>query len=762
MNASEVPAARSTWRSTFLNRVALPAFAILLALATLLATVVLLSATQANQVAADRQEGLVTTIIKQSVADVAHDQEGVTIWEDAVLQLQKPVLDLSWLDGNLGVWLYTYYGHDEAFILNSADEPVYAMDDGKRATPALYFREMRPAAAPLIADLRRKLRHPSPGDVSASVRTPGSVDMALVDGHPSIVSIKPVISDTSKGAQVPGREFLHISVRHLDGRFADLLSRQYALDGARFSRSARVLADERAVPLKSGTGQVLGYFVWRPFGPGAMMMQRTALPAVAVFLVILTMVAWLLQRIRRSTLQLQASEAQAQHLAFHDALTGLANRALFDDRLTLALGDAQRRGASIALLYFDLDRFKNVNDTLGHPAGDELICAMARRLLEVTRSTDMIARIGGDEFAIIQTGVNSPAEVEILCMRIVEAVNEPFDLMGNKVNVGVSIGVALSPFDANDRTELERKADIALYEAKASGRGRYIFFAEAMDAGIRNRREIERGLRNAIQTGGQFEVVYQPSYAAQSGRITGAEALVRWHHPSRGLLAPSTFIPIAESAGLIDRIGEWVLEQACTAAFSWSLDSISVNVSAVQLRDERFADRVLATLARTGLEPSRLELEITETSFLESAATCQPNLAKLRGRGIKIALDDFGTGYSSFSHLTHFEIDRIKIDQSFVQGIDLRHGGSAIIQAIVDLAKASGMQVTAEGVETQEQSQFLRTAGCNALQGYLLSCPLSLAKFETLLAAEPERSARAARKARGAPEAGGLPVSAPA
>jgi diguanylate cyclase (GGDEF)-like protein len=719
--------------ASFLARIALPALAVIVALAALLAAVVLLSATQANGLAAERQHSLVETVLKQSMARIAHDQEAVTVWDEAVRQVRATKPSPVWMDANLGVWLYSYYGHDEAFIVDDADRPIYAMDDGRRVAPALYDREVQTVAKPLIDELRRKLRHPSAADVSASVRTPGAADFGLVDGHPSIVSVKPIVSDSASPPQTPGREYLHISIRHLDGRFAADLAQQYQLDRAHISTKLEAAAGQRMIPLVSRAGVTLGYLVWTPFGPGALMIQRIAPAAAAALLVILAMVAWLLQRIRRSTLQLQASQVQAQHLAFHDALTGLANRALFDDRLSRALADAQRGSKLIALLYFDLDRFKNVNDTLGHPAGDELICTMARRLVAATRSTDIVARIGGDEFAIVQTDVRSAAEVEVLCMRIVEAVNAPFELAGTKVSVGVSIGVAMAPAHASDRTELARKADIALYEAKAAGRGRYVFFSEPMDASIRHRLGIERDLRAALIAGDQFEVVYQPLYSAQTSRITGAEALVRWHHPEKGMMSPTTFIPIAETTGLIEAIGEWVLERACTDAVAWPTQSVSVNVSAVQLRNPRFAERVLAILARTGLDPSRLELEITETSFIESAANCQPNLATLRAKGIQIALDDFGTGYSSFSHLRHFDIDRIKIDQSFVHGIDLRDGGSAIIQAIVDLAKASGMQVTAEGVETLEQSRFLAEAGCNSLQGFLLSVPLTAEKLDRLL-----------------------------
>lgn len=715
----------------FFTRVALPAIAAVFVLAGVLAAVMLLSARQANQLAADRQQALATTVLKQSMAQVAHDQEAVTVWDEAVEKVRSPQPDWPWLDANLGVWLHTYYGHDEAYIIDGSDRATYAMRGGKRGSPPDY-QPAKPVVAPLIAKLRAKLRAPEKAPLNEAEQSPGVVDIAMIRNRPAIISVKPIIFEFGAVRQVPDRVYVHVSVRYLDANFAAEMTKEYQLDQASFAPSARSDDGYRSVPLRSDSGALLGYFTWRPFGPGAMMIKQIVPYAVGALLVMLATVSLLLQRIRRSTLQLEASQAQAQHLAFHDALTGLANRALFDERLTRALAEAHQSSRSVALLYFDLDRFKHVNDTLGHPAGDQLICAMAKRLVAATRSSDVVARIGGDEFAVIQTGVTSVAEAEVLCMRIVEAVSEPYLLAGTKLNVGVSIGVAMAPTDARDRTELARKADIALYEAKAAGRGRYVFFAEQMDASIRHRREIERDLRAALAAGDEMHVVYQPLYSAQSGRITGAEALVRWQHPHKGLMSPTTFIPIAESTGLIEPLGEWVLEEACRAAVALPLNSIAVNVSAVQLRNEKFAERVIAILERTGLKPSRLELEITETSFIESVANCQPNLAALRARGVKIALDDFGTGYSSFTHLRYFDVDRIKIDQSFVNGIDAEAGGSAIIQAIVDLAKASGMQVTAEGVETAEQSTFLTEAGCNSLQGYLLSRPIGVGELAAM------------------------------
>jgi diguanylate cyclase (GGDEF)-like protein len=721
----------------FAMRITAPTVAAVVVVAAVIAALMLLSARQADTLATQRQQQLVATVLKQSIARTAHDQEASTIWNDAVLQFHKPVLDMDWIDANLGVWLYTYYGHDEAFVLDPGGRPVYGMRHGRRVAPATYNRDLRSVATPLIEQLRRKLRHPSQGDVSALVRSPGAIDLGVVGMHPAIVSVKPIMPEDGRAKRLPGTEFLHISVRYLDGTFAQELAGQYQLDAAAFSRS--VPGEQlRAVALTAASGRSLGYLTWVPFRPGSLMLKRVAPLLALSLLVMIIVVTILLRHVRQSTLALEASEAQAQHLAFHDPLTGLPNRAMFEERLTHELARVRDRSGSLALLYLDLDGFKNVNDTLGHPAGDELVREVGKRLAATIRSTDLVARVGGDEFAIVQCDIDTPAAAEILCMRIIEAIKVPFEISGSQARIGISLGLALGPGDAGERNELTRKADIALYEAKAAGKGRYVFFAEWMDASIRRRGEIESSLRTALEVGGELEVYYQPLYSAGTGAVTGAEALVRWHHPQHGLLSPAMFVPIAEETGLIEQLGEWVLDQACRAAVRWPISTISVNVSAVQLRNADFANRVLAVLRSSGLDPSRLELEITETSFIENAANCQPNLIALRSHGIKFALDDFGTGYSSFTHLQNFNVDRLKIDRSFVDGIGTGKKGSPIIQAIVDLAKASGLKITAEGVETVEQSTFLSQVGCNSLQGFLLARPMPASAIDAIFGLQPK------------------------
>lgn len=720
--------------SRITSNIALSVAGAMMIVAVMVASLILWSTRQADFIAGQRQERLAATVLKQSIVQIAHDQEASTVWDDAVLHLRVPNPDMDWLDANLGIWFNRYYGHDATLIVDGDDRPVYAMWSGKRVATRVLQSRISSITSPMIAALRREMSRPA-ANLDPTVLTPGVADLALVAGHPSIVSVKPIISESGKIHQTPGKEFVHVSVRRLDGNFMTRLSEQYGFEHARFTPQADYAGSDSSVPVTAGDGKIIGWIVWTSFRPGSAVLRQVGIPLAISLVAIIAIVMLLIRRIGRSTMELHASKAHAQHLAFHDNLTGLANRGLFADRLDHELAGVRRDSHRVALLYLDLDRFKNVNDSLGHPAGDELIRQVGQRLKALLRETDTVARLGGDEFAIIQTGISSPADTEILCMRIVEELGRPFDLGGNQINVGVSIGIALAPDDGADRIELSRKADIALYSAKLEGKGRYVAFAPRMDESVRMRQQIEKDLRLALAAGDQFEIYYQPLYSARNGRMTGVEALVRWQHPEKGLMSPVNFIPIAEETGLIEPLGEWVLAEACATARRWDIETISVNVSARQLRNPGFVNIVQSILDRTGLDPHKLELEITETCFLENASDCAAALESLRAQGVRIALDDFGTGYSSFGQLRELSVDRVKIDRSFVSGINTSAEGSAIIRAIVDMARASGIEVTAEGVETSEQSRFLTGIGCQSLQGFLMSRPVRADEIERLLSA---------------------------
>jgi diguanylate cyclase (GGDEF)-like protein len=427
-------------------------------------------------------------------------------------------------------------------------------------------------------------------------------------------------------------------------------------------------------------------------------------------------------------------EAQARmaYMARHDALTDLPNRVLFHERLAEALANA-RRGRSLALLCLDLDQFKTVNDTLGHPIGDALLQAVAGRLAERIRDTDTVVRLGGDEFAVVQVPIDKPTEAADFAERLIQMLEEPFEIEGHQIVIGTSIGIAFAPQDGLSADELLKNADLALYRAKADGRGVYRVFQVAMDAEMQARRLLELDLRNALH-GDQFEVYYQPLIDLKAEAVAGFEALLRWHHPARGLIPPDQFIPLAEEIGAIAPIGEWVLRQACLAAAGWpGTLGISVNLSPVQFKSRDLVATVTAALCDARLEPGRLELEITETVMLHDTVATLATLHDLRSIGVRVAMDDFGTGYSSLSYLRRFPFERIKIDQSFVRELGKQSDCGAIIRAVISLSRDLGMATTAEGVETREQLRALAEAGCSGIQGFLFSRPIPLRDIPAVL-----------------------------
>ena len=426
------------------------------------------------------------------------------------------------------------------------------------------------------------------------------------------------------------------------------------------------------------------------------------------------------------------SDQRIAFMAHHDALTGLANRVTVAQKIEDAAARQRRQGDPFSVLLLDLDRFKQVNDTLGHPAGDALLREVAMRLKEFLRETDVLARLGGDEFAIIQPGETDQRAAAIaLANRIIEIIAKPFKIEGNEINIAVSIGIALAPEHATNPDNLLKMADIALYRAKSAGRNGYCFFDPAMSVAASARHELENELRRAIQQD-ELELHYQPIIDTKTLKICGAEALVRWRHPTKGMIFPDQFIPLAEETALITQIGEWVLHTACSDAASWPAGvKVAVNLSAVQFRKTNLPDVVMYALAQSGLPPERLELEITETALIESAAECLSALRQFKNLGIAVALDDYGTGYSSLGQLTMFPFDKIKIDKSFTQNMTKRAQCSAIILAAVTLAQNLDMAITAEGVETIEQYRLLRLAGVTSLQGFLFErpCPVSEIDF---------------------------------
>ena len=442
------------------------------------------------------------------------------------------------------------------------------------------------------------------------------------------------------------------------------------------------------------------------------------------------------------------AEERAQRLAYYDPLTALPNRTLLCDRLSQALASTRRRNTKIALLFVDLDRFKTINDSLGHSVGDLVLQEVADRLKKCTREQDTVARLGGDEFLIVLTDVKDIPDVAIAAERFMDAMTSSFIAQGQSLSVGCSIGISICPDHGTDTETLIKHADSAMYSAKDNGRNSYMFFTADMNMQATERLRLENALRGAIDNNELF-LVYQPQGDTFSGQINGLEALVRWQHPELGLVLPDRFIRIAETSGLILRIGDWVLKTACRQARAWQARGlppvpVAVNVSAVQFRHESFCEHVQSVLQETGLAPKYLELELTESSLLANADLTLSVLARLQNMGVTLAIDDFGTGYSSLSYLKRFPVSKLKIDRSFIRDLGVNQEDAAITTAIISMAKSLNLRVVAEGVENEEQMAFLRARECGGIQGYYFSRPLSVDRItEELFSKQLKRSANA-------------------
>jgi len=712
-------------RGAWIRAVALPTVVTLVVLTLIVGAVLQYSTTRTDQLALFRQDQRVQVAIDQGLQAVKIDQEASTYWDDAVVRTRQRPLDLEWIDNNLGVWFHTYYQIDETYLLDAQNAPIYAMQDGVRTGPQSFARVAGPALQ-LGAQLRKKLAVARLTPDGSRAKTVGASGITLVNGRPALISVKPIVSETGNIAQAPQSEYLHVAVRYLDGSFLQQMAKLYVVEDPRFSR---VDPGRASVAIRTKDGQILGYIAWNPFEPGRQVAQQMVPVLTAAVLAIGLLVGFLLWRNRRSRRELEESRAQAQHLAFHDGLTGLPNRALFEDRLTVALASRQ---AHVAVLLLDLDRFKNVNDTLGHQAGDMVICEFGARLSALMREGDTIARLGGDEFAILIENASLP-DVEKLAARIIDDIKLPFGISGAQVYIGTSIGIAVATGPGLEPLEVVREADIALYGAKDDGRSAYRLFTSEMDDSVRRRRTIEDELRDAVGMGRDLVLHYQPQVGSH-GCIVGLEALLRWDHPKRGLIPPSEFVPVAEETGLIIPLGQWVLRQACLASRRWANLFVAVNLSPVQFHAPGFYDQLMQIVRETQADPRAIQLEVTERVLLADDDHVRSILDRLRGAGFKIVLDDFGTGYSSLSYLRKFKVDKIKIDGSFVQHLDDTGDSAAIVSAVLALGWALGLTVAAEGVETAEQYTFLEAAGCREMQGHYFSRALPAARITKLLA----------------------------
>lgn len=697
----------SDFRRSFLREVLVPLVAILLLTFVGAGAALFIGTSLTNTEARHQQQRMIEASFSQSLNEHLRQLHSLSRWGPFEQHLAEGNSS-RWLDENIGLWLYEMFSHQLILVLDQQNQIVRVWREGQPVSA--------PAGDPLIGEV---LQSPLVNDPARQ----DNADYARITNRAAALAVGNIQRDDNA---LP--RFRLVSLKFLDDGYLAGLAERNQLQGLHFSDGTPQPGTGARYLLIAQAGEAVGYLNWIPSRPGAQMLRTigpsTGLAVLAISLLCLYMVRRLWNssvNLSQSMLRLGASEAQAQHLAFHDVLTGLPNRALVEDRLTQALALATRHDQRVALLLIDLDRFKTINDTHGHHAGDELIIAVAQRLSNIVRASDTVGRIGGDEFIVVMPDVDNIGQVQSLAQRIIDELSEPFTLFGSDVWSGASIGLALAPKDGVDRLELMRKADIALYEAKSGGRGTYRQFERAMDESVRTRQTIAADLRTALHTHQGLEVWYQPLMDIGGQQMVGIEALLRWHHPTRGLIAPAEFIAIAEETGLIIPLGEWVLAEACVTQQRFPELLVAVNVSPVQFRSTGFVERVMAIVSQNGGDPKRLELEITEGVLIEDEREARAIIVALREAGFRIALDDFGTGYSSLNYLSNFPVDKIKIDRSFTQSLGVAENSVAIVESVVKLGHAMGLMVTAEGVETPGQMSALADAGCNQLQGYLFS-----------------------------------------
>ncbi len=513
-----------------------------------------------------------------------------------------------------------------------------------------------------------------------------------------------------------------LSVKYISDRILKNVGEHLQLANLRNVDDPASAGGDRVTELTDPQGGIIARFAWKPTRPGASIVE-SVVPFIAVaFAGFALLVGLVIRHMRRTSQEIDAGERQLRHLALHDPVCGLPNRIYFSDRLERVINDVRAGGPTAAVFYIDLDHFKDVNDTLGHHIGDELILNVTQRLSRIMRGEDLVARLGGDEFAIITACASDSYSLQAIAGRIITAVSAPYAISGHNIIIGASIGIAVIDRRVGDAADILRYADMALYRAKNEGRNRACIYDAAMDADLSNRKLLEGDLLKAIQNN-EIRAAYQPIVNASGDTIIGVEALARWTHPVHGEIPPVKFIPIAEHSGLIVELGEYMLRLACSEARNWPKLLVAVNVSPLQFRRSDFVDIVERILAETKFDANRLELELTESTLLGNLETAELSMLRLKAIGVRFALDDFGTGYSSLLYLRRFPFDKLKIDSSFVRSIEKAPDAAAIVHAVVSLGRGLGMKVTAEGVETAEQHLFLRAAGVHSMQGYRFGRP---------------------------------------
>jgi len=686
-------------------------------------------AEQADTMSRAREEKLVMLGLNQMADDHSQLMTPITIWNKAV-ESTAVRYDEAWVKNNIGDYFRDFLNFESNLLLNDKGETVFAYQHGQVAAPARFTNTVRQTAS-LVAGLRQTYEDRSARGLPYTTGTSHVGRLMAMDGHIYIVGASLLLPDRQDTPLTKYKPFVAIGMHELSGDELIALSQRYMVSGIQVLRPGQPAPEGAAtVAFHDDDGKVLARLSWMPDTPGHTLFIRTLGPVLMISLGLGLIALVLLYQSQRAAQGLIASEAKAKHMALHDSLTGLPNRTLFADRLHQASERLKRQGGHVAVMCIGLDRFKDVNDTLGHLAGDELIRNNAQKITGMIRSGDTLARLGGDEFVIIQTDTDGSSAAS-LAKRILEGLTGTVNLESGQVFSSCSIGVTLIGDGEIDPAEALRQADLALYRAKDLGRGQYAFFEVEMDATIKLRKTLETGLREAIHVG-DIDVVYQPQ-VDHFGHIVGVEALCRWTHPTRGPVSPAYFIPLAEECGLMNDLGSLIMRRAMEDSHRWPGLKVAVNVSATQMRNSTFLATIRDLLAETRTAAEQIEIEITEGVLLNDDNTTQMVLRDLRHMGFTIALDDFGTGYSSLGYLSRYPVDKIKIDRSFVSNLGIDPEAEAVIRAIVKLSKALNLNIVAEGVETRAQKNILRQTGCNIIQGYLFSKPVTSSVIDEMM-----------------------------
>ena len=700
---------------------------VIVAVAIVCIVVAVLSSSQrADEVAIEHENQLLSGALANYGTRVLREIDSVASSQSATQNIRRK-FDPLWADERAGVWLAAYFKHDYILVFDGQDNPVYSLI-GQHAADTAWFARARPELIELLGFMRGRAQVMSgaisigqSGTAETGARN-HAVALRSILGQPAAIAAVAVGADDGLADTAAP---IMLSVKLINADVLASIATQLGLANLRAVDDDAVPPGDFVYKLTAPNGERIAQFAWTPKQPGAEIVQ-SVVPFIAVALAgFALLAAFVLRYMRRTAVAIAAGETRLRHLAMHDPLCGLPNRIFFGERLEAVIDEVHSSKSPAAVLYIDLDHFKDVNDTLGHPVGDELIRNVTLRLSSTLRGGDLVARLGGDEFAVISAIGNDTTKTMVLAQRIITAICAPYNIGGHNIVIGASIGIALIDRDCGGAADIMRYADMALYRAKNEGRNRACVYDAAMDADLSKRKLLEGDLRQAIEEG-QLRLMYQPIVNKSGDTMTGVEALCRWTHPTRGEISPFEFIAIAEHSGLIVELGAWVLRQALIDGKAWPSLTVAVNVSPLQFRRADFAELVERTLHETGFDPVRLELELTETVLLGNIDTAEAGMLRLKALGVRLALDDFGTGYSSLAYLRRFPFDKLKIDRSFVMSIEKAADAAAIVHAVVSLGRGLGMKVTAEGVETADQHLFLRAAGVHFMQGYRFGKPTTL------------------------------------